>query len=97
MKKIIAILLVAVMALSMAACGGASSDATYAIVCKDASNPYMLRMISGFEDACEKLGVKAVTKSPETATVDGQIQIVNELIAQGVKGIAIAANDAAAL
>ena len=98
MKKIIAILLVAVMALSMAACGGASSgDVTYAIVCKDASNPYMLRMISGFEDACEKLGVKSVTKSPETATVDGQIQIVNELIAQGVKGIAIAANDAAAL
>ena len=97
MKKIIAILLVAVMALSMAACGGASGDVTYAIVCKDASNPYMLRMISGFEDACSKLGVKSVTKSPETATVDGQIQIVNELIAQGVKGIAIAANDAAAL
>ena len=97
MKKIIAILLVAVMALSMAACGGANGDVTYAIVCKDASNPYMLRMISGFEDACEKLGVKAITKSPETATVDGQIQIVNELIAQGVKGIAIAANDAAAL
>jgi rhamnose transport system substrate-binding protein len=98
MKKIIAILLVAVMALSMAACGGASSgDVTYAIVCKDASNPYMLRMISGFEDACAKLGVKSVTKSPETATVDGQISIVNELIAQGVKGIAIAANDAAAL
>ena len=97
MKKIIAILLVAVMALSMAACGAANGDVTYAIVCKDASNPYMLRMISGFEAACEKLGVKSVTKSPETATVDGQIQIVNELIAQGVKGIAIAANDAAAL
>ena len=97
MKKIIAILLVAVMALSMAACGAANGDVTYAIVCKDASNPYMLRMISGFEAACEKLGVKSVTKSPETATVDGQIQIVNELIAQGVKGIAIAANNAAAL
>ena len=97
MKKIIAILLVAVMALSMAACGAANGDVTYAIVCKDASNPYMLRMISGFEDACKKLGVTMVTKSPESATVDGQIQIVNELIAQGVKGIAIAANDAAAL
>ena len=97
MKKIIAILLVAVMALSMAACGAASGEVTYAIVCKDASNPYMLRMIAGFEEACKAIGVKSVTKSPETATVDGQIQIVNELIAQGVKGIAIAANDAAAL
>jgi rhamnose transport system substrate-binding protein len=57
----------------------------------------MLRMISGFEDACKKLGVTMVTKSPESATVDGQITIVNELVAQGVKGIAIAANDAAAL
>ena len=98
MKKFIAILLVAMMALSMVACGAADNgEVTYAIVCKDASNPYMLRMISGFETACKALGVKSVTKSPETATVDGQIQIVNELVAQGVKGIAIAANDAAAL
>ena len=98
MKKFIAILLVAMMALSMVACTAADNgEVTYAIVCKDASNPYMLRMISGFEAACEALGVKSVTKSPETATVDGQITIVNELVAQGVKGIAIAANDAAAL
>ena len=99
MKKIIAILLVAMMALSMVACGGPADggEVTYAIVCKDASNPYMLRMISGFEAACAAIGVKSVTKSPESATVDGQISIVNELVAQGVKGIAIAANDAAAL
>ncbi len=98
MKKIIAILLVAMMALSMVACGPADNgEVTYAIVCKDASNPYMLRMIAGFEEACKAIGVKSVTKSPETATVDGQIQIVNQLVAQGVKGIAIAANDAAAL
>ena len=71
MKKFIAILLFAMMALSMVACGAADNgEVTYAIVCKDASNPYMLRMISGFETACK---------------------------AQGVKGIAIAANDAAAL
>ena len=97
MKKIIAILLVAVMALSLAACGGGSDDATYAIVCKDASNPYMLKMIEGFQKSCDAIGVKMITKSPESATVDGQIQIVNQLISQGVKGIAIAANDAAAL
>ena len=99
MKKLIAILMAIAMIFALAACGGNtdSGEVTYAIVCKDASNPYMLRMISGFEAACEKLGVKSVTKSPETATVDGQISIVNELVAQGVKGIAIAANDAAAL
>ena len=99
MKKIVALLLlVAMMAMAMVACTGpANGEVTYAIVCKDASNPYMLRMISGFEAACEKMGVKSITKSPETATADGQITIINELVAQGVKGIAIAANDAASL
>ena len=98
MKKIIAILLVAIMALSLVACGNAGGGKdTYAIVCKDASNPYMLKMIEGFKKSCEAIGVEMITKSPESATVDGQISIVKELIAQGVKGIAIAANDAAAL
>jgi rhamnose transport system substrate-binding protein len=57
----------------------------------------MLKMIEGFKKSCEAIGVEMITKSPESATVDGQISIVKELIAQGVKGIAIAANDAAAL
>ena len=100
MKKLIAMLLALTMIFALAACGNSNAGnetVKYAIVCKDASNPYMLRMISGFEDACKKLGVEMITKSPEKATVDGQITIVNELVAQGVKGIAIAANDAAAL
>ena len=98
MKKIVALLLVAVMALALVACTPADGGKdTYAIVCKDASNPYMLKMIEGFRKSCDAIGVEMVTKSPEKATVDGQIAIVKELMAQGVKGIAIAANDAAAL
>jgi rhamnose transport system substrate-binding protein len=54
-------------------------------------------MVSGFQDACAALGVTAIEKSPETTSADDQITIINELVAQGVKGIAIAANDAAAL
>ncbi len=104
MKKLIALLLALTMILGLAACGsteeGGAADAgktTYAIVCKDASNPYMLKMIDGFKAACEDLQVEFLTKSPETTSVDDQINIVNDLVAQGVKGIAIAANDAAAL
>ena len=103
MKKFIALFLAAMMLLSLAACGGApagqggESKTTYAIVCKDASNPYMSRMVSGFKDACKALGIEAIEKSPETTSADDQITIINELVAQGVKGIAIAANDAAAL
>ena len=102
MKKLIALLLVLVMAVSLVACAPAANNndagkATYAIVCKDASNPYMARMVSGFKDACAALGIEAIEKSPETTSADDQITIINELVAQGVKGIAIAANDAAAL
>ena len=101
MKKFIALLLAAVMVFAMAACDPAEEQGgetpTYAIVCKDASNPYMKRMVSGFKTACEALGVNFIEKSPETTSAQDQITIVNELVAQGVKAIAIAANDAAAL
>ena len=98
MKKLIAMLLCLAMVFALAACAPADGGkTTYAIVCKDASNPYMLKMIEGFKTACEALGVEFVTESPETTSVDDQINIVNKLVSQGVKGIAIAANDAAAL
>lgn len=97
MKKLIAMLLAVVMVFALCACAAGETKTTYAIVCKDASNPYMLKMIDGFKAACEDLGVEFLTKSPETTSVDDQINIVNDLVAQGVKGIAIAANDAAAL
>ena len=98
MKKLIAMFLIAAMAFAVVACTPpAEEKTTYAIVCKDASNPYMKRMVSGFETACEALGVECIEKSPETTSVEDQIAIVNQLVAQNVKGIAIAANDAAAL
>ena len=104
MKKLIAMLLALVMVFGLIACGNTAADApaaaetaTYAIVCKDASNPYMARMVQGFEEACAALGVTALEKSPETTSAEDQIAIINDLVAQNVKGIAIAANDAAAL
>ena len=99
MKKLIALLLALVMVFGLVACSesGSSDEVVYAIVCKDASNPYMARMVQGFKDACAKIGVTALEKSPESTSVEDQISIVNDLVAQGVKGIAIAANDAAAL
>ncbi|MBO5079060.1 MAG: substrate-binding domain-containing protein [Oscillospiraceae bacterium] len=74
------------------------AEITYAIVAKSEGNPYMEKMVDGFKEACGKLGFKCEVKYPETATnIEDQIAVINDLITQGVKGIAIAANDAEAL
>lgn len=78
--------------------GGASTTAkTYAFVAKDVQNPYMKKVYDGFKKSCDAIGATALYKGPEAATPEKQIEIINQLIAQKVSGIAIAANDADAL
>lgn len=106
-KKFMAIGLAAVMGASMlAGCGdGNTSDSgsssggngTYAFIAKDVQNPYMQKVYEGFEKACKDVGAQALYKGPEAATPEKQIEIINQLVAQGVSGIAIAANDQDAL
>ncbi|MGN0979939.1 MAG: substrate-binding domain-containing protein [Candidatus Avoscillospira sp.] len=74
-----------------------TSDVTYAIVPKSAGNPYNEREASGFEQACADLGVKCIVQYPEDTSAEAQINVINNLIAQGVNAIAVAANDAEAL
>ncbi len=103
MKKIIALLLVAIMAFGLIACTGETDPAgdngktTFAIVPKSAGNPYNEKMAEGFKDACTKLGVECKVVYPEDVSVEAQINVINNLVAEGVDGIALAANDANAL
>ena len=76
---------------------GGGAGATYAFVAKDVNNPYMKKVYEGFQNACKELGVTALYKGPEAATPEKQIEIINQLVAQKVAGIAIAANDQDAL
>ena len=69
----------------------------YALVAKDVNNPYMKKMYEGFETACKEIGVDPLYKGPDQATPEKQIEIINQLVAQKVDVIAIAANDADAL
>ena len=109
-KKILSICISAVLSMSLlAGCGGKTdsgstsksstdkSSVTYAFVAKDVQNPYMKKVYEGFEKACGEIGVTALYKGPEAATPEKQIEIINQLVAQNVTGIAIAANDADAL
>lgn len=70
---------------------------TYVFVAKDIQNPYMQKVYEGFEVACGELGVNSLYRASEGATAQKQIEIIDELIAQQVDGIAVAANDADAL
>lgn len=113
MKKSIlrAISALAVTALSigmLAGCGGGkdtadtgadktASSGVYAFVAKDVNNPYMKKVYDGFEKSCAAVGAEALYKGPEAATPEKQIEIINQLVAQNVAGIAIAANDQDAL
>ena len=74
-----------------------ASDLTFAIVPKSAGNPYNEREASGFEEACAALGVTSIVQYPEDTSAEAQITVINNLVAQGVDGIAVAANDAEAL
>ena len=91
MKKLVALILCVMMVL---ACASAlAEDQTYAIITKSAGNPYNEREASGFQEA----GYTAIIKHPAEITAEAQITLINELVAQGVQGIAIAANDFDAL
>ena len=74
-----------------------AGDEVYALVVKSAGNPYNEKEAEGFTTAMDELGYKYVVKYPEQATADAQITMINELVAQNVSSIAIAANDADAL
>lgn len=89
----------------LAACGDGqesagnveNSSGTYAIVAKSAGNPFNEKQIEGFRKAIEEQGYQVIEKTPDQPTAEQQINIIQELITQGVDGIAIAANDENAL
>lgn len=69
----------------------------FAIVAKNTGNPYADRENGGFEDAIKEAGGEAIVRAPDQPTAEGQIQILQELIDQGVDSITIVGNDVDAL
>ena len=51
----------------------------------------------GGEEACAELGLKFIFQAPETPTAEGQISMIDALIAQRVDAILVSANDPDAL
>jgi rhamnose transport system substrate-binding protein len=93
-------------ALALAACGqtgpgaGAQSAHTVRIglVAKSLGNGFFTAVRKGGDEAAAELGsVTLIFTGPATPTAEGQIEVLNSLIAQHVDAIAVSANDPDAL
>ena len=68
------------------------------LLVKSLGNGFFEAVADGGVEAAEELGnVESIYMGPSTATAEGQIEIIETLIAQRVDGIAISANDPDAL
>jgi rhamnose transport system substrate-binding protein len=80
------------------AAGPASAETTIALLVKNLGNGFFDAANKGAEEAAKELGdVKIIYTGPTQATPEGQIDIINQLVAQKVNAIAVSANDADAL
>lgn len=70
---------------------------SYALVTKSEGNPFNERMAEGFVEVIDAAGGNGIVASPKEATAEAQIEMLQDLISQGVDSIAVAANDAEAL
>ena len=70
---------------------------TYVMVSKTLSDPIFIDMYVGFREFCESVGVNCMYRGTEEPTAEKEIEVISQLIAQGVKGIAVIAADFDAL
>lgn len=69
-----------------------------ALVAKSLGNGFFEAAARGAEEAAKELGnVEIIYTGPTTTTAEGQIEVINSLIAQRVDAIAVSANDPDAL
>jgi len=97
MKKSIPFLLAAVVAAAFAAQPALAAD-KIALVVKSLGNGFFDAANQGAQEAAKELkDVEIIYTGPAKATAEGQIEIINSLVAQNVKAIVISANDPDAL
>lgn len=71
--------------------GGSVKDA-HVFMFKSTGNTFGTLMYQGFQTHMNKAGEKCVEKSPADTTVAAQVQMIKELINQGIKSLTISVN-----
>jgi rhamnose transport system substrate-binding protein len=96
--KVTAVLVLFAAVLSGQAFAADTGKVKIAILVKSLGNGFFEAARDGAQEAAKELGnVEILYQGPSQATAEGQIEIVDSLIAQKVSAIAISANDADAL
>jgi len=67
------------------------------IVAKSLGNGFFDAVHKGADEAAAELGITVIFTGPPTPTAEGQVEVINALIAQRVDAIAVSANDPDAL
>jgi rhamnose transport system substrate-binding protein len=87
-----------VSAIALMAVPANAADTRIALVVKSLGNGFFDAAAKGAEEAAVEIGgIEIIYTGPTSATAEGQIEIINALIAQQVDAIAISANDPDAL
>nr|WP_108502701.1 rhamnose ABC transporter substrate-binding protein [Paracoccus indicus] len=98
MNRILQLTMTAAMATGLMAQGAAAEDMRIALVAKALGIGFFEAAAKGAEEAAGELGgVQIIYTGPTDTTAEGQIEVINSLIAQRVDAIAISANDTDAL
>ena len=98
MRLLKKLLVAATVSAAMIAGANAADEVKIALVVKGLGNGFFDAAHTGAEEAARQLGnVKVIYTGPTDTTAEGQIQVLNSLIAQHVDAIAVSANDKDAL
>ncbi len=98
MKFLVKIIAISVIAITSTFSIASADDMKIALVVKALGIGFFEAAAKGAEEAAQELGgVKIIYTGPTDTTAEGQIEVINSLIAQGVDAIAISANDPDAL
>ena len=82
----------ATVAVMIAAPAAAQDQTRIALVVKSLGNGFFEAANKGAQEAAKELGgVEIIYTGPTSTTAEGQIEVINSLIAQGVDAIAISA------
>ncbi|MGI6239653.1 MAG: substrate-binding domain-containing protein, partial [Christensenellales bacterium] len=95
MRKILTMVLALMLVLTMAPVFAEGEAVLIGVVYKQTGNPFFDAAVRGFEEASGELGFEFIHNGPADSSNEGQIQIIEGYIQQGVDAIAISANDAA--